>query len=254
MTILSLEQFIQHNNSIINKPLIKKYDNNNNTTHLVSFVINNEQEELNLKTEFIKLTSCGVPRLIDEFYNGYGLCYINIPLDPLQKECQNLEKVLNILDNWGRSMAEQLFGANHKNFEYNSCIRKYNTKTGIEIKNVKIKLRTNANKDDIITKFVCENEPNKPVDMKLKNMAEVLKNIPYMSDVKFIFKVSKFWAIMPKKNSKGIYGLGLLFNIIKYNSNIKNNMKKDNCNFDEECPIIFNQNNSSKEEKIETEF
>jgi hypothetical protein len=182
-----------------------------------AFINTTDRKKLAIKTEQIKITSNGIPRL-NNSDECLGYCvndtqreFINFPLDPNQTECLKLEKMLELADNYFGSIAvkKKLFGRRHSEYEYLSIIKNkyYGPNKNIKKTFFKIKFPIYISDRDRMMNLPI-NINNK--EIIVKSVTELTKYVKYSTTANFTFCFNKIWEMKDGNfNNKFNYSVGL---------------------------------------------
>ena len=190
-----------------------------------------------MQCDLIKLVRSNSPIIIDKddcTKNGHMEDIIQIPIDPAQLNCSNLENFIKDIDQWAQSLEtrEKLFGPNSDLYTYESPLKSYE---GTYIKDF-IQMQFNIveldhdNKWKNITKFVKKiNNMKMSIDRsKIKSLTNELS---IGTEIRFIFCLNKIWVNKNDHGNNFTYGIGLKVLAIEYEAQNYDNINIENIDF-----------------------
>jgi len=191
-------------------------ENQRSKNQLIGFVRHNNGQLL-LKTDFIKLSSGGVPRLDDYHPDDTKRRYMRVPENDDSKELFNvLRKVDDILGSDETKV--RFFGNKSKKYGYIPIVREpivdddeasETTKPNY----IKLMFPTTYPDGDITTNIFWNKEDgNPPEKQEVNTPDEAMKAVPYLSTNRFIISPVKTWAHQSKMKDPQY---GLTFKIIQ---------------------------------------
>lgn len=191
-------------------------ENQRSKNQLIGYVRHNNGQLL-LKTDFIKLTSGGVPRQDDYHPDDTKRRYMRVPLNDDSKELfDTLRQIDTILGS--DKTKTQFFGSKAKKYSYTPIVREPLVDEEEEPENrkppyIKLMFPTTYPDGNITTNIFWNKEDgNPPEKQEVNTPDEAMKAIPYLSTNRFIISPVKTWAHQSKMKDPQY---GLTFKIIQ---------------------------------------
>lgn len=134
-------------------------------------------QKLLIQTENIKITSHGIPPIIDKLEKPF----IRIPLDPNQESCEKLKEFLMNLDEYFLNLNELKF-----KYKYSACVQQSRSKADLIFCKMKFT-------DFDLIKFYEVNE-NEMTQIPIQNYHDIKTRIKFGSECKFIIYCKGIWT------------------------------------------------------------
>lgn len=171
--------------------------------------------QLLLKTDWIKLTSGGVPRQDDYHPDDTKRRYMRVPEN---EDSEELFKTLREIDNnlGSDEMKKKFFGNKAKKYSYTPIVREPITDDDDENKKpnyIKLMFHTSYPEGNITTNIFWNKEDgNPPEKQDVSTPDEAMKAVPYLSRIRIIISPVKTWAHQSKMKDPQY---GITFKIIQ---------------------------------------
>jgi len=207
----------------------------------------NTETKILLQSDKIRITSGGIPKPHPSFYpTALSREFIKVPLDDKQESCKKLRTHMEAADEFfgSEETKKKIFGSKAKRYEYQPLIKvpqapvedsgseedkpkkgkptkgKANSTPIEKLDCIKMKFNfINNDSGDRINKTKLTRINNgKKTKVDATTIDDILREIPFRSEIKFIFYYSKVWAAKtPARGSKMLqYGVGLKVMAIEY--------------------------------------
>ena len=190
------------------------------------------------QTPKLKITYYGVPDLHEQYAPSDDKReYMKIPVDPSQDTYDVVSKFLMAIDQEYSSdkMKKKLFGKRWEQYEYIPCFRESQAggigdsedsenskpKKSDQEKPNFFKVKFDISSTDTGRKNMTEMykmDGDERIPMKLDTMTEIFEEIPFLSEIIAVIKITRVWAMhtVKKKSETKTYGIGFKFVKIKY--------------------------------------
>ena len=165
-----------------------------------------------IKTQGIKLTQYGIPRVNDYHPTDESRMYIQIPFDPQQPSCMELKSILKKADEYfaSENFRKKLFGFKYDSYNYLPSVREkimYENSLDVPKKMY----------DSCKVKFMNYNNEfrttltNNGKKINVKTVTDLASYVRFMTTAQFTIRLSKIWVNKCKSygQNKITYGLGL---------------------------------------------